>query len=294
MQNSNTTPLRQKFIQFLTLSDLAERTVHAYTSYIIQLAQFHHKSPDSLSPEQVHSWFFHLISERHYSASSVNIAINAVHSFYGKFLGLNCDPYLSSIKRPARSPALPRVFSTQEVESLLVVGCKDDLRSKAFLSMVYGCGLRLSEATHVKTEDIGSDRHQLLVSHAKGDKPRYTLLSDSLLDMLRAYHRAFKPKGPFLFPSLNSQLPMSKGTGQNLFYRAFRRAKLSGPRGIHCLRHSFATHLMEAKTEITIVQHLLGHANLSTTARYCHVRKERLQQIQSPLGLLNINPKDLS
>lgn len=86
---------------------------------------------------------------------------------------------------------------------------------------------------------------------------------------------------------------MSKGTGQNVFYRAFRRAKLPGPRGIHCLRHSFATHLLENNTEITVIQHLLGHANLSTTARYCHVRQERLQQIQSPLGLLNINPKDL-
>lgn len=293
MQNSNATPLRQKFIQFLTLSDLAERTVHSYTSYIIQLADFHHKSPDLLTPEQVHFWFFHLISKRKYSASSVNIAINAVHSFYGKFLGINCDPYLSGIKRPKRQPALPRVFSIEEVESLIDIGCKDHLRSKAFLCMVYGFGLRLAEATHVKIEDLCPSRHQLRVSHAKGNKPRYTLLSESLLEILRAYYREFKPKGPFLFPSLNSELPMSKGTGQNVFYRAFRRAKLPGPRGIHCLRHSFATHLLENNTEITVIQHLLGHANLSTTARYCHVRQERLQQIQSPLGLLNINPKDL-
>jgi site-specific recombinase XerD len=83
---------------------------------------------------------------------------------------------------------------------------------------------------------------------------------------------------------------MSQGTGQNLFYRAFRRAKLSGPRGIHCLRHSFATHLIESGTEITAVQNLLGHASLATTALYLHVRQERLAQIQSPLGLLNLTP----
>ena len=293
MQNSNATPLRQKFIQFLTLRDLAERTVDSYTSFIINLAKFRHRSPDLLSPDEVHDWFYHLISERKYSASSVNIAINAVHTFYGKFLGLDSGPYLCGVKRPKRQPRLPRVFGTEEVETLIVVGCKNDLRSKAFLSMVYGCGLRLSEATHVRIDDLCSPRHQLRVSHAKGGKPRYTLLSESLLEILRAYYREFKPKGPFLFPSLNWNLPMSKGTGQNLFYRAFRGAKLSGPRGIHCLRHSFATHLLETNTEMTIIQPLLGHANLSTTARYCHVRQERLQQIQSPLGLLNINSKDL-
>ena len=293
MQKSNATPLRQKFIQFLTLRDLAERTVHAYTPYIIQLAQFHHKSPDMLCPEEVHAWFFHLISKRNYAASSVNIALNAVHSFYGKFLGLNSDPYLSGIKRPKRQPRLPRVFSIEEVETLIVVGCKNDLRSKAFLAMVYGCGLRLSEATHVQIDDLCSTRHQLRVSHAKGGKPRYTLLSESLLAILRTYYREFQLEGPFLFPGLLPDQPMSKGTGQNLFYRAFRRAKLSGPRGIHCLRHSFATHLLETHTEITIIQHLLGHAHLSTTALYCHVRQERIQQIQSPLGLLDINPRDL-
>lgn len=219
--------------------------------------------------------------------------MNDKSSFYGKFLGLDCDPYLSGIKRPKRKPRLPRVFSTEEVESLITLGCKNDLRSKAFLSMVYGCGLRLSEATHVQVEDLCPSRHQLRVSHAKGNKPRYTLLSESLLTILRSYYRQFKPKGPFLFPGVGSSLPMSKGTGQNLFYRALRRAKLPGPRGIHCLRHSFATHLLETNTEITVIQHLLGHASLSITVRYCHVRQERVRQIQSPLGLLSISLKDL-
>ena len=290
MNNIPITPLRQKFIQFLTLQDLAERTVQAYTSYVVDLAKFHHKSPDLICAQEVQGWFFHLISERKLAASSVNIAINAVHSFYGKFLHRDCDPYLSGIVRPKRQPRLPRVFSTQEVETLLTLGCKHDLRSHAFLATVYGCGLRLSEATHVQIEDLISQRHQLRVSHAKGGKPRYTLLSEPLLGILREYYRQFKPPGRYLFPGRIPGQPISKSHGQTLFYRALRCAKLSGPRSIHCLRHSFATHLIESGTEITAVQHLLGHAHLSTTARYLHVRQERIAQIQSPLGLLNLTP----
>ena len=236
MQKPTLTPLRQKFIQFLTLQGLAERTVQAYTAFVADLAKFHHKSPDLLSAPEVQAWFFHLVCERHLAASSINIAINAVHTFLGKFLQRDADPFLAPIKRPRRKPRLPRVFSTQETERLLTLGCQDDLRAKAFLSTVYGCGLRLSEATHVQIDDLIPDRHQLRVSHAKGGKARCTILSEPLLVILRDYYRQFKPQGPYLFPGVPPAQPMSKGTGQNLFYRAFRRAKLSGPRGIHCLR----------------------------------------------------------
>ena len=284
------TPLRQKFIQFLTLQDLSERTVRSYTWCIVDLAKFHHQSPDQLVPQQVHDWFAHLISQRQLGASSINVAINAVHSFYGKFLHRPCDPYLACVKRPKRKPSLPRVLSTEQVQQLLTIGCQFDLRAKAFLSTVYGCGLRLAEATHIHIQDLLPDRHQLRVSHTKGGKARYTILSEALLLILRDYYRHYRPQGPFLFPGLKADQPMSHSVGQNLFYRAAQRAKLSGPGGIHCLRHSFATHLIESGTELTVVQHLLGHAALSTTAVYLHVRKERIRQIQSPLSLLNIHP----
>lgn len=295
MQKPNGSPLRQKFIQFLTLQNKAERTIHSYTSFVIDLSKFHRKSPELLSNDHLKAWFFHLISQRKLSASTVNLALNAVRSFYGRFLKQDIEPLLASIKRPKRHPHLPLVFSPREIELLLTRGVHEDLRAKAFLAIVYGSGLRLSEATHVKIRDLYSDRHQLLVSHPKGGRIRYTLLSESLLVILRTYYLQFKPQtqGLYLFPGDLSNQPMSKGTGQNLFYRAFRRAGLSSPRGIHCLRHSFATHLLETGTELTALQYLLGHAHLSTTAIYVHVRPERLGQIQSPLGLLNINPKDL-
>jgi len=291
MKKPKPTPLRQKFIKFLTLRFLSHRTIQSYTDYIVRLAKFHRKSPDILTSAEVQDWLYYLLIKRHYTASSVGVAINAVHCFYGRFLGRDCDPILHDIVRPKLEPRLPRVFSIEEIETLLTVGCQDDPRAKAFLSMVYGGGLRLNEATHVQVEDLCSDRHQLRVRQPKGGKPRYTLLSESLLQILRSYYRQFSPQGSYLFPGIRPDSPISSTCGQRLFYDAMRRAKLRGERGIHCLRHSFATHLIESGVEITTVQHLLGHARLASTAIYLHVREERVQQIQSPLGLLNLTPR---
>ena len=191
------------------------------------------------------------------------------------------------IKRPRRPARAPRLYSMAEVEKLLTVGTEGNLRARAFLSCVYGGGLRLSEATHIQIKDLDGIRHRLLVSHPKGGRQRYTLLSDNLLTVLRDYYRQAHPK-TFLFPGDEPLQPMSKGTGQNIFYGAVAKARLPDRGGIHSLRHSFATHCLENGIEITVVQTLLGHASLNTTAGYLHVRAERLAQIQSPLGLLDL------
>jgi len=284
---SNPTPLRQKFIEFLTLNRKAERTVHCYVSFIYALAKYYHRSPDLLSHDEIQHWLYHLIAERKQAPSTVNLAINAARSFYGKLLQQDIEPLLHRIKRPRRPARVPQVYSMAEVEKLLTVGTEGNLRARAFLSCVYGGGLRLSEATHILIKDLDSARHRLRVSHPKGGRQRYTLLSDNLLVVLREYYREFRPK-IYLFPGMAALQPMNKGTGQNIFYGAVAKAKLPDRGGIHCLRHSFATHCLENGIEITVVQTLLGHASLHTTAGYLHVRAERLAQIQSPLGLLDL------
>src|SRR5712671_4506344 len=284
---SNPTPLRQKFIEYLTLNRKAERTVHCYVSFIHALAKFYKRSPELLSHEEIAHWLYHLIAERKQAPSTVNLAINAVRSFYGKLLQQDIEPLLHRIKRPRRAARLPRLYSMAEVEKLLTVGTEGNLRSRAFLSCVYGGGLRLSEATHIRIKDLDSARHRLLVSHPKGGRQRYTLLSDNLLSVLREYYLQVRPK-TFLFPGVEPLAPINKGTGQSIFYGAVAKARLPDRGGIHCLRHSFATHCLENGIEITVVQTLLGHASLSTTSGYLHVRAERLAQIQSPLGLLDI------
>ena len=284
---SNPTPLRQKFIEYLTLNRKAERTVHTYVSFIYSLAKHCRRSPDLLGPEDIRQWLYHLIAERKQAASTVNLAINAVRSFYGGLLQREIEPLLHQIKRPRRPALVPRLYSMAEVEKLLTVGTEGNLRARAFLSCVYGGGLRLSEATHIQIKDLDGVRHRLLVSHPKGHRQRYTLLSDNLLTVLRDYYRQTRPKS-FLFPGEEPLQPMSKGTGQGIFYGAVAKARLPDRGGIHSLRHSFATHCLENGIEITVVQTLLGHASLNTTAGYLHVRAERLAQIQSPLGLLDL------
>ncbi len=232
-------------------------------------------------------WLYHLIAERKQAPSTVNLAINAVRSFYGKMLQRDIESILRQVKRPRRPARVPRLYSMAEVEKLLTVGTQDNLRAQAFLSCVYGGGLRLSEATHIQIPDLDSARHRLLVSYPKGGRQRYTLLSDNLLSVLRQYYLKARPKN-FLFPCDEPLLPMSKGTGQGIFYGAVAKAGLPDRGGIHCLRHSFATHCLENGIEITVVQQLLGHASLNTTSGYLHVRAERLAQIQSPLGLLDL------
>jgi len=284
---SNPTPLRQKFIEYLTLNRKAERTVHCYVSFIHSLAKFYKRSPELLGADDIKHWLYHLIAERKQAPSTVNLAINAVRSFYGGLLQWDIEPILRQVQRPRRPARVPRPYSMAEVEKLLTVGTQDNLRARAFLSCVYGGGLRLSEATHIRIPDLDGARHRLLVSHAKGGRQRYTLLSDNMLSVLRDYYRHARPKN-FLFPGGEPLEPMSKGTGQNIFYGAVAKAKLPERGGIHSLRHSFATHCLENGIEITVVQMLLGHASLHTTAGYLHVRAERLAQIQSPLGLLDI------
>ena len=280
-------PLRQRFIDHLILQQKAPRTVQAYTAWVRDLAKFHHRSPDQLGPPEIRSWILHLITERKYSASSVNLAINALRAFFHGLLGQDLEPLLVGIKRPPRIPQPPRVLSVEEIERQITVGTAGDPLARVFLMTVFGGGLRLSEATHLQVQDIDSPRMQLRVSHAKGGRQRLTLLSPVLLTELRAWYRVHRPVR-WIFSQGHDQEPICKGTAQNLFYRALRRAGIQKKLGIHSLRHSFATLLLESGVEITVVQKLLGHASLATTARYLHVRQERLGQIRSPLGLLQL------
>jgi len=192
------------------------------------------------------------------------------------------------LPRVRKSIRRPQVYDMTEIERLLTVGCRHP-KHRAFLMAVYGAGLRLGEACRLEPCHIDSARMQIRVEQGKGRKDRYTLLSGRLLEELRAYWRMFQP-GRWLFPSSHdAQKPMPGNTGQRIFTQAVARAGLPGKGGIHSLRHSFATHLLESGVEITIVQRLLGHNTLSVTANYLHVRRERLAQVQSPLQLLDLD-----
>jgi integrase/recombinase XerD len=282
------TTLRQNFIRELVIRGMSPRTHEAYIGAVYRLARHYKKSPDQISDEELKNYIFHLASDRKLSASSLNQNVSAFRLFYEAVLQRSMEQVRRALPRVNRAIHRPQVFSVEELEQLFTVGCPFP-KHRAFLMTVYGAGLRLSEACQLKIEHLHPYRMQIRVEQGKGAKDRYTLLSPRLLTELQAYMKCFGPV-LWLFPASDDpRLPISDGVGQKIFYGAVKRAGLQRRGGIHSLRHSFATHLLEGGVEITVVQRLLGHSSLSTTAVYFHVRQERLAQIQSPLQLLDFS-----
>jgi integrase/recombinase XerD len=281
------TTLRQNFIRELVIRGMAVRTQASYIRAVYGLAKYYRRSPDSLTDQELKEYLYHLAQGKKLAVSSINQAVCGLRFFYKMVLHRSVD-FLSEAlpfsKKPVRRP---QVFSGKEIEQLLTVGCRQ-LKPRAFLMTVYGAGLRLEEACRLKPEHINRARMQIRVEQGKGRKDRYTLLSPVLLKMLELYWRFDRPQH-WLFPATtNPNLPMDPKTGQKMFYRAVARAGLPHRGGIHSLRHSFATHLLEAGVEITVVQRLLGHSHVTTTANYLHVRQERVAEVKSPLQLLDL------
>lgn len=280
--------LRQQLIQELVLRGCSPRTQEAYVSGVYQLAKYYRRSPDQISDQEVRAYLLYLAQTKKLAASSRNQATSALRFFYATVLGRPVDQVVRVLPRVRQVVKRPRVFAITELERLFTIGCPHP-RHRAFLMTVYGAGLRLNEACHLKPEHIDSQRQQIRVVQGKGNKDRYTLLSARLLGELRSYWKWCRPK-EWLFPSsADPAKPMVDITAQRIFNRAVERARLPDKGGIHSLRHSFATHLLEAGVEITVVQRLLGHSSLSTTTTYLHVRQERLSQIGGPLELLDLS-----
>lgn len=281
------TLLRQQLIEELVLRGLSGRTQEAYIHQVYQLAKFYRLSPDKLSEQQVRRYLFHLASERQLAASTVNQAVNAFRFLYGRVLRRDLEVLRQALPHGRKSIRRPEVFSIGELEKLFTVGAVHPMH-RAFLMTVYGAGLRLNEACHLKFEHLDRARMQTRVELGKGRKDRYTLLSAALLAELERYWRVCRPRH-WLFPSRRDpRQPLPDGTGQKIYNAAVQRAGLRRKGGIHALRHSFATHLVEAGVELPVLQRLLGHQSLSTTTVYLHVRQERLAQIQGPLELLDL------
>lgn len=282
------TTLRAQYIRELTLRGLAPRTIESYVAAVAALASYYKLSPDGLNDEQIKNYLFYLHRERKLSASTINVAVNALRFFYRSVQHRSIEDLILLLPHAKQRIRRPRVYSVEEIEQLLLQGCRNP-RDRAFLATVYAAGLRLNEACHLQVTDIDAARMQIRVVQGKGRKDRYTLLSPKLLEQLRAYWRSCRPPRPWLFPSPHHrQQPLADGTAQKWFERAVARARLPRKGGIHSLRHSFATHLLEAGVELPSLQRLLGHNHLSTTAGYLHVRAERLAQIKSPLELIEL------
>jgi integrase/recombinase XerD len=277
-------PLRLKMIRQMQLERLSPRTQEAYVAAVAGLAKFYWCSPDQLSPEQIRTYLHHLLVERQLAWSSCNQVACGLKFFYTKTLGWD-TLYLHLPPRTRRSQ-LPHVLSAEELQRLF--SSAKNPKHRALLMTTYAAGLRVSEVVHLQVTDIEGERGLIRVNQGKGRKDRYTLLSARLLAELRAYWTLERCK-PWLFPGQDRAQPLPILSAQRIYYRAKHAANLQHGKGIHTLRHSFATHLLEAGVDPRTIQLLLGHRSLDTTTRYLRVARTHLATIQSPLDLLRVD-----
>jgi site-specific recombinase XerD len=272
---------RDAMEQALALRGLAPKTCSAYLSWVRRLVRFCRVVPDQLTTEQVRAFLLHLTQERKLSFSTFNQALNAARFF---FLEVLKRPFVVEGFRYQKPPRrLPVVMNDEEVSRLLAAAAS--LRDRALLETGYATGMRVREVTRLLITDLDSGRMAIRVDQGKGRKDRYVMLSQSLLETLRAYWRESKPK-VFLFPGLGGTKPLCVSAAQKAFGRARRQAGIKKPVSFHTLRHSFATHLIENGTSVRTIQALLGHRSLQTTERYTHLAQNYLHQTTSPLDRL--------
>jgi integrase/recombinase XerD len=274
------TPLRQRFIDDLRLRNYARRTIDTYVSRIVAFAKHFGRSPDLLGPDQVRAFQLDLL-ERRVSWSSFNQAVCALRFLYGITLGR--PEQLPLIPYGKRPKTLPSVLSPDEVLRLLNAASPG--RDRVLLHVAYGCGLRLSELLHLQVGDIDSARMVIHVRQGKGAKDRLVPLSLRLLEELRAYRRMCRPR-TWLFPGHKPDRPITSSNVQRRFGRLVKKVGSGKHCSMHTLRHSYATHLLEAGVDLLTLKALLGHRSLQTTAHYLHFSTHRLQQTPSLLDLL--------
>jgi len=275
--------LRQRMIDQMTLRGFAPKTHEAYLRSVRDLAAYYGKPPDRLTPAQIQAYVVYLLRERKLAWSSVNVVVQGLRFFYHRTLGWErVRLEIPARKRPTQ---LPEVLSTAEVGCIL--DAVHNPKHHALLASTYAAGLRVGEVVHLRVADVDSKRNLLRVRHAKGRKDRHTVLSDQLLEELRSYYRACRPR-EWLFFGMDRGRPMDVSTAQRVYGLARRRAGVTRGRGIHTLRHSFATHLLEAGVDVRRIQELMGHSSIVTTMGYLRVRRSHLVTTPSLLALLPV------
>lgn len=265
----------------LELRGYSPKTVKYYTREVSRFSEHFKKSPELLGEDEIREYLHYCITEKRLNEGTVNYTHSAIKFFYTKTLGRAWN--MDKLARMKEGRKLPVILSQSEVKAIF--DATDNLKHKAILMTIYAAGLRISEAANLKITDIDSKNMQIFIRQGKGKKDRYSLLSKTNLNILREYWKRYKPKD-FLFPGKDKNNPISVRTIQKIFNYASQKACIKKDATVHTLRHSFATHLLEAGTDICYIQRLLGHTNIHTTTIYLHLRRMDLISIKSPLDTL--------
>ena len=277
------TELRQKMIRAMELENLSDNTQRRYLDAVSGLAKHYHRSPDQLTKEMVEDYLLYLKNDKGNAPNSCASTLSGLRFFY-KHVAEQKISIDYSLARKVQK--LPTVLPQEDIEN--IINATDNLKHRLILMTTYSAGLRASEVIALKPENIDSKR-MLIKVRGKGDKDRYTLLAKRLLPELRHYYKKFQPQ-TYLFPSSykhKKHQPLSYGSVRSIYEKARKKAGVKNGAGIHTMRHSFATHLLEAGYDIRKIQVLMGHRRLSTTMIYLHVSRQTLSKIPSPLDLMD-------
>lgn len=271
----------EEYLELLIRRKYSQNTIKTYLSCFRDfIRHFEGKDPGDISPAQIKQYLLDLIRYKKISTSQQNQRINAIKFYYEKVLGRKKTYYY--FERPRRQKSLPVVLSKEEIKMLLANTC--NLKHKCILMALYSGGLRRSELIKLEVTDIDSDRMLIRIRNSKGNKDRYTLLSNQLLVMLREYYRIYQPSR-WLFEGPGGK-QYSATSIENIFRRALKRSGIQKKATPHTLRHSFATHLLEQGINLRYIQELLGHASITTTEIYTRVSTHKLSEIKNPLDNL--------
>jgi site-specific recombinase XerD len=271
----------KRYTEQLKLNAYSPSTLRTYTQEFMQLLRLLNQTPVyELQPDHIRRYMVYAMETEGIKENTAHSRLNALKFYFEQVLGR--EKFFFEIPRPKKPYLLPKVLGEEELGRLF--RSLTNLKHKAILFTAYSAGLRVSEVAQLKLRDIDSDRMQIFVAQAKGKKDRYVPLSPLLLDILRAYYRTYKPQPRiFLFESEQTYTAYPTRTLQKIFQNAKKYAGIQKEIGIHSLRHSFATHLLEKGTDIKYIKELLGHFQIKTTERYLHVSNKALVQITSPL-----------
>lgn len=273
------TPLRRRMLDDLRIRNFSPHTQKAYIRYVARFARHFGSSPDQLGPEHIRAFQVYLANAGASYATLTQVT-SALRFLYRVTLQKDC--VVERIPYPKPERHLPVVLSREDVIKLL--SSPQNIKHRAILTVCYAAGMRISEATHLRVSDIDSKRMVIRIHQGKGKKDRMVPLSSTLLELLREYWRIARPTD-WLFPGKKQSQPITRRSVQRVCERARKAAGLDARVTAHTLRHSFATHLLEAGTNVRTIQLLLGHASLSTTATYTQVATGDLLSTTSPLDL---------
>lgn len=277
------TKQRIDFINYLKLSGFSKSTIQNYVNAVALLARRYNRKPNLLNEQEIINFFVEL-RDQGKSDKRVAMVYYGIRKYY---LHINQEYKIKKIPTPKRVYHIPLVLSKNEVN--LIISSSDGVREKIITNILYSSGIRIGELANLKLKDFDFDRKTLYISKPKNRKPRYVILSDNTIEILKYYISVYNPKSYLLFPNNQKENPLSTRMIQRIISKIIKRSNLSKKITAHTLRHSFATHLLENGCNIINIQRLLGHANIGTTALYLHVESSTFLSVKSPISQLDQN-----